>query len=262
MVRRIESANFMYYQKGLLHPDRVMAVHDLVYIDAGEWEIMEDGRFFVLKPGDVIILFAGNHHGGRKRCLPETRTTFIHFFPLSGDRYASEDHPVPGDGQVFISTSSSTAGHFRIKTLLSNVIHAQWSDSSKDKLLAGVVLNELLIELAHAGEPVGRVGDYPIQYVVRFLERNPRTFLSLDELASQFKVSCRTLTAAFRRRTGKSIHQFQLEYKIRMASDALSRSPRMSVKETAHLFGFCDEYHFSKVFKKITGKNPSEIRSR
>jgi AraC-like DNA-binding protein len=252
----------MYYQKGLLHPDRVMAVHDLVYIDAGEWEIMEDGRFFVLKPGDVIILFAGNHHGGRKKCLPDTRTTFIHFFPLPGDRYSTGRPPVPADGQVAIATSSVAAGHFRIKTLLSNIIHAHWSDSPKDKQLGGVVLNELLIELAHAGEPVGRVGDYPIQYVVQFLERNPHTFLSLDEMSSRFKVSCRTLTAAFRRRTGKSIHQFQLEYKVRMASDVLSRSPRMSVKETAHLFGFYDEYHFSKVFKKITGKNPSEIRSR
>ena len=43
---------------------------------------------------------------------------------------------------------------------------------------------------------------------------------------------------------------------------SLLLNKRLSVKETAAALGFCDEFHFSRVFKKITGRPPSALFGR
>ena len=57
--------------------------------------------------------------------------------------------------------------------------------------------------------------------------------------------------------TGMSAIQFQNQQKIQRAKD-LILSQNCNVTEAAQAVGFSDIYYFSRMFRKLTGKNPSE----
>jgi AraC-like DNA-binding protein len=49
-------------------------------------------------------------------------------------------------------------------------------------------------------------------------------------------------------------------YKTKLIEDRLQYS-KMRISEIVNEFGFADESHFNKFFKKRTGKNPSQFRT-
>ena len=61
----------------------------------------------------------------------------------------------------------------------------------------------------------------------------------------------------FKEATGMTTVQFQNHLKIDRAKDLIV-SRNCSVTEAAHAVGFHDVCYFSRVFRQITGKNPSE----
>lgn len=67
------------------HLDRVMDVHDLLYIFSGEQPLAQDEESFSLRTGDLVLLRAGSHHYGTAPCSVNMRSIFIHFNGLPGD---------------------------------------------------------------------------------------------------------------------------------------------------------------------------------
>ncbi|MBQ6907395.1 MAG: helix-turn-helix domain-containing protein [Clostridia bacterium] len=55
------------------------------------------------------------------------------------------------------------------------------------------------------------------------------------------------------------MHRYFLNPKINTATELLQNGK--SVTETAEMLGFSSQEHLSKVYKNITGKNPSEIKN-
>ena len=88
--RQLQTANFITYRQGAVHPDRVLRCHDIVIVIEGSWEIYEGGIPYSACAGDVILLAAGNHHGGVNPCAPGTRTIYIHVYPHPGDRFVKD----------------------------------------------------------------------------------------------------------------------------------------------------------------------------
>ena len=63
-------------------------------------------------------------------------------------------------------------------------------------------------------------------------------------------MSTSTLIKHFKKVTGTTIYQYQLNTKLEMARLLLANEQQISLKEIAASYGFCDEFHFSKLFKK------------
>jgi AraC-like DNA-binding protein len=262
VVRRIESANYCFFKTGILHPDRVLPVHDMVYIVQGEWEICEDGKAYLLKPGDVILLFSGRHHYGKSRCADNTRTLFVHFYPEDGDTFSTTaPHDEKKMEAAGLSTFVSCGKDFRISHLFEEVVHSFWSSLGSNKLLARIKLAELLANLSGLHENQNIAYADSVDYVINKIERDPYKLHNINELAETIRVSRRTLTKCFKAKTGLSVKQFQLNLKLQMAASLLENSPFVSVKEVAEQFGFYDEFHFSRLFRRKIGKSPSEYRT-
>ena len=86
--------------------------------------------------------------------------------------------------------------------------------------------------------------------------------IPLDDLAAEVGLSRRALTRRFRQETGRSIVAFQMEARIRMALSLLDTQPTIRLRELADTLGFCDEFHFSRTFKKHVGLSPAAYRRR
>lgn len=83
--------------------------------------------------------------------------------------------------------------------------------------------------------------------------------ISLKSLSEKFFLSESQLIRIFRRYFGKTPYDYIIEQKIEHAKNLL-RNTVVPIKEIAFGLSFCDEHYFSYLFKKKTGKTPSEFR--
>ncbi|MDR3643817.1 MAG: AraC family transcriptional regulator [Clostridia bacterium] len=254
--REISAANYNFYKNPELHPDRVMQQHDLVYLLEGAWCIGQDGETFEVGPGDVIVLQAGHYHYGLRVCEPDTRTMYIHFSPLRGDGIISgkeaPDTKTPVTDMVIHCKNGNT-----VRRLFEEIIENFWSGSESRATRLSALLSLLLCELSDQSRVKAHSSDEAIEAVLRLFIRNPERFFSIQELAGRSFVSTKTLTSRFRRATGRSIHQYQLELKLDMIRIQMQAEPDKSLKELSASYGFYDEFHLSKLFKRKFGAPPS-----
>lgn len=260
--RTITDANFVKRRpgvlpiRGLFRPDQ----HFLYY----QWEcerIMEDrDGSFPLRPGDVILFTAG-HEYVSYRAVHGYRAMNVLFEPAPGDRTQRGAHALSApDHEIAVASRTETGLEPRIRQLFEEIVWLSHGTTRLRRLKAAALLTELLIELAMLAAPERADAGSIVEYTIDRLERNPSGRLDIDELARTVGTSRRTLTRRFRQATGKSIQQYQLDLRLRLATSILRTNPTITVREVADTLGFYDEFHFSRTFKQHLGKSPSAYR--
>lgn len=70
------------------------------------------------------------------------------------------------------------------------------------------------------------------------------------------------LCRVFKKMKNTTPIDFFTHLKIERAQEMIRAFPSMSLREIAEALGFSDMYYFSKVFKRIMGFPPSDLRSK
>lgn len=99
-----------------------------------------------------------------------------------------------------------------------------------------------------------------VEKVMEYLADHLDQKISLQETAEIFGVTESFLSKLFKRMTGKSLIDYLIKLRIDKAKAYMKDYPDMMLKDIAEMTGFSDQYYFSRVFKAITGKTPSEYR--
>jgi AraC-like DNA-binding protein len=260
--RRLQDANILSTDP-ILHPDRVMKEHDIVFITKGAWEVYEEDSCYSLTAGDILFLFAGRHHFGIKKFLPGTSWIYIHCYPNQDDRFfTGPSLPEAREVSVCIPSLVHVAlNDHLIRGLFEEIALDFWSSSAVNRQKASVLFTELLLELSRrANREEHEVKVSPVRYAIDLIEKNPAQSFSLEYLAKKTGLDRRTLTRRFRSMTSMSIRQYQLQFKMRMARSLLLHNSTLPIKAVAAELGFADEFHFSRYFKKLVGLSPSVYR--
>lgn len=253
--RTIHTCNYNQHTHAA-HPDRIMGQHDLIYIREGNWQISQDGVDYDLTAGDVILLQGNHHHYGRIPCETTVKTCFIHFSLHESDRVA--------ENADFSGWAFPMVVHCRnnrmVEHYFDRVVYSYWSDDVHANRKASAYLDLLLCELASAQEerPVhySMVDDIKVQ-----IKRTPNRFIAIEEFAARYHCSARTVSAKFKASTGCSLHAWQMRLKCQMADELMKTDSSLTLKEIAGIYGFYDEYHFGKCFKKIMGRSPKRAKT-
>lgn len=95
--------------------------------------------------------------------------------------------------------------------------------------------------------------------ISKYINENIEKNLNLMELAKLAKVTPDYLSRIFKSYTGYPLSKYILQCKVQQAK-ALMMGGDLKVKEISALLGFSDEFHFSKVFKKVEGVSPRFYR--
>lgn len=249
------SAGQCLFPSGCLHPDRVMPEHDLVYIQEGSWEIWQNDSRYLLLPGDVILLHAGQHHFGRIPCEPHTRTLFIHVKNDTGDEFADIQ---PDEAHVLLSTVLHCQGNDNVERLFKAVLRVFEAEEFMKEQRLSCLVRLLLMELADS--KVESKYNRLTREALAILQDHPEKLFRAEEMAALLYVSARTLQNRFKAVFRKSFTQYQMEQKLKKAGLLLRTYPEMRIKEIADSLGFYDEFHLSKVFKQHYGVSPSQYR--
>lgn len=81
----------------------------------------------------------------------------------------------------------------------------------------------------------------------------------LRDIAARCNLSYESFRKKFEQSVGVPPGRYALERKIERARQ-LIRMSRLTNKELAESLGFCDEFHFSRTFSKLTGMSPGDFR--
>ncbi len=87
--------------------------------------------------------------------------------------------------------------------------------------------------------------------------RNPE--FSVKSVADYVKIDRTYLYRLFKEETGESVIDYINNRRISRA-EAMLADENISIKDIAYSVGFSDQMYFSRVFKKLKGKTPTEFR--
>lgn len=83
--------------------------------------------------------------------------------------------------------------------------------------------------------------------------------LKAEKIADRFNISPTYISEYFKRVSGESLQQYITGYKLKLIETRLLYTD-MRINEIAYEFGFTDESHLNRIFKKYKGENPSAFR--
>ena len=99
----------------------------------------------------------------------------------------------------------------------------------------------------------------PIRRAMLYIDLNLANPISTKEIAADQFLSPNYLSTRFHEETGKTISDFILEKRIKMACKLL-KTTKQSIQEVAASVGIGDASYFSKQFKKIMGVSPLQYQ--
>ena len=107
-----------------------------------------------------------------------------------------------------------------------------------------------------------RLGGNPsklIMDVINYIQQHLSTAITTQEIADALFLSRPYLSFKFKEETGQTLSDFITQYKINEAIRLLKYSNKPILSIAVYL-GFSSQSHFTRVFKKSTGKTPGEYR--
>lgn len=255
---RVSFANSNIYKTPTIHPTRRLNEHDLVYLTEGEWEIGQENEIFHVKKDCVLILAGNRSHFGVRPCAPETRTLFVHASVENGDGCTTMDFYLPNDNQIILDSFIDCSGHDSVKRCFLDIIEAK---SKGNDQKASACFDLLLCELAEVMAENGSA--HTIAYrIKKIIDSCESAIIKNSEIAELLHISTKTAENAFKAYYNTTIRQYILSRKAEKGRFYLQHFPNMKMSEIALNLGFCDEYHFSRQFKKSTGMSPTEYRQQ
>lgn len=259
-LRQITGANYITSVNGMVHPDRIMAEHDFLYMLDGNWEIMEEGNAYEMHKDDLLILAAGRHHFGKKLCNPGNRHMYFHILPTQKESQSMEE--VESSSLFSCPSLLHCQNYPRIRRYFQELISVFWSQSEEKENRASLIFNLLLCELSELQTQPGNSmnQDSLVEEITQQIRSTPQIFYTAKEMAAAHYICPRTLNNRFQNACGKTFYAYQMETKLEMVRHFLAHQPEAKLHEAAVNFGFYDEFHLSKAFKKQFGQSPSQFR--
>lgn len=264
LPRKITACNFNLLPSAVQQLNRIGEdTHGLLYILDGSCEVWQDNESLPLRSDDLLFLHAGSQTFGRSSFAPGMSVMFLHFSGGPEDTLWPAGSSPPGkDGFLSIRDIVHCGAENEVKRLFQRIIYNFYSGRPNIEIKLSALLLDLLYELAQLSveDAPPMAQDDVVEWVLYRIRTAPQSDCSLQTLSKQTYMSPATLSERFKKATGKTIYRYQLETRLAMARALLLSAEDMPLREVARVYGFCDEYHFSKLFKRFYHQSPSVFR--
>ncbi len=221
---------------------------------SGCGDVLVDGKIYHIEKGDIVVVNSNLLHYTFTSC----RLTYTCL--IISTKWC-EQMSIPYDSICFGTFIQS-------KRLVSYISELTEILSSHENALQLAKTNKLLLEILielvenHATEkPFLKTGGTHFDIVkntITLLQSNFNQKLTLDGIARSVHYDKYALCREFKKYTGHTIISHLNKYRTLKAIDLLSQGS--SVSEAASLCGFENLSFFTKIFKRYTGKLPSQYK--
>ena len=201
----------------------------ILYKDGAEYNV-EEGEMFIIRPGEVATYTAD-----------EKNPWYYAWVSFLGTRASLFDK-----GQSVRRIPDDTA--IRLLDLVES------GETSAD-IYISILYNLVYLLRSDAALPYDRVAE-----VRRYISMKLKGNESAEDIAEMFNYERSYLHRLFKERYGMTVKQYMTEVRMRQAKRLLKAGH--SVIETAYQTGYCNEFNFSKAFKKFFGVPPSAMKPK
>jgi AraC-like DNA-binding protein len=227
---------------------RIYGSYALVYLLAGSGHYRDaNGYARAVRAGDLIWVFPdlGHEYGpGKDEYWDEFFLVFDGpIFDLwRQGRLLDDRHPVQALQPIELWLE-------RLKSVCKQAVITPLEAAGSLAALQGILADLLMLQ-----EPIAAESWLVEAAAALEIEHGGK----LPAIAKNLGLSYETFRKKFKSRYGVSPHQYRQRFLMQKACTLLLNR-RLSVKEIAAILGFCDEFHFSRLFKKVTGRPPSAL---
>lgn len=101
-----------------------------------------------------------------------------------------------------------------------------------------------------------------VTIVSHFIKEHFNQEINLNSLANHFNFNASYLSKLFKKYYHETPVKYLLNLRINEAKHLLHSQPELEIKTIGELVGYPDQFYFSRIFKQLTGKCPSEFREQ
>jgi AraC-like DNA-binding protein len=245
------------------YPRHRHANYEVILVDRGPYRCELNGDQLTLVDGQVLVIKPGDWHQDHLR---DGQRHYVLHFRLVGATAGQPPTPLFRSGvnpaAQLCQGDYSREAFFMRELRREAEEEAKHSPAVQDSLLEALFwriargLPESALSEAFRRLPQEEAQREMITAVFhRHLHDNP----TVVELATNAKMSPRHLTTLCRAVFGEAPARFLLQLKLQRAEEML-RYHSQSVKAVSEALGFANPYHFSRVFKRVYGRPPSQLQ--
>ena len=231
--------------------------YNLVYVVKGNANYMINNVAYEIKPGDLLCLRDGDLVAAATGKNPPQ------YFDVSFHQKYQNSRFFEGKrGGVFLPVNS--IGIRQDIVDLFRELTVSWTERHSGYLMKCQAL--LMLILHRLSEIIvydvdSAPGDYRINKIIRYISKCYAEKLTVEKLASQVHLDPDYFGQIFKKKTGRTVHQYINQVRVQNA-EIMLQSGHYNVQETAELCGFSDIFHFYKKFRSLRGFAPSRCIPR
>ena len=241
----------------------------LFYVLEGRSRIQTKEKLFDMNKGDVIIINSGQFY---HQIVDEDMSYLAVNFDFTFN-FSERAIPIPpseGKTQVLenvkftdvpeLDSCLHRRGMFSVQKKLSEMIEEYTKKLPHFDIVCSSLMASVLSE-AVRGFSQNSVSDRKlnIEEIIYYVQDHYKENLTNERLSEIFHFHPNYISEVFRKKLGKSLHQYIMEVRISNAISMLEAG-KMSISEIAAVTGFYDSCYFSRYFKKITGVSPKAYK--
>lgn len=277
MIRYILHTPFNIYHfeaEEWTHPVHKHTYFEIIFILKGNGIHNINGNTFRYTDGDVFLLGPEDFH--YFEIIDLTEFCFIRFNEsFHKDYIGDKDSSWQQIIKTLLYTSSQSRGSIiqdkqekqKLRHLLTVLEgeyenhHSQYFEKLRDSLMRSMMI--ILARNLLGQTPARPVLKDSVEAILMYIRQHiyKPTELSLEHLAKVFNYAPAYISNFFKKQTGESLKQYIIKHKIKLIEARLLYS-QLTIDEIADEFGYTDESHFCKQFRKYTGSTPTAFRKR
>lgn len=236
---------------------RILQEYQLNYITFGEGIFENKYGKFNVKPGSLMIIFPGEWHRYKPLYSKGWKENYIGFQGWLASEFMAHTHFNKLQPVIQVGEKEEI-----LDTLIKIFNLTEKEQPGFQQIASGLII-KLLGYLVAFGKQKEFKGKkiVPIVEEARYIMRKEiHKSFDLEDFARQNNIGYSYFRRMFKNFTGISPRQYYLQLKIMRAKELLL-STEKSVKEISYELGFDSIHYFSRLFKKKTGKTPTDFRS-
>lgn len=134
--------------------------------------------------------------------------------------------------------------------------NAEFERSSKIRMLLDQIIRDFLFD-----ETGYRGSKETVEQILRYLQQNYYSNISLSELSAKFYLSKNQVIRSFCAFTGYTPYEYLKQYRLIKACEIL-QTTNMPVRDVGRLVGYSNNSHFSSQFRIQYGTTPMQYRNK
>ncbi|MBD2864165.1 helix-turn-helix domain-containing protein [Paenibacillus oceani] len=235
--------------------DKKVPHHILIYVTSGRVVYRMLGQDVTLEQGDILFIPAGTSRSCHND--KELHQKYSAHFTSSGNA-DTELFPLRDKG--FYTDKIHNDHYFRQRF---SMLLMQWFNrsSGSSPLICEGILSELigLIIQDSQKQRSSAIKHELMNRLQTYIVHNHCQPIKLSDLAEYVDRSPNHITKLFKETLGQTPVDYIHQVKIAVACELL-QSSRMTIAEISDHLGYCEQSHFHRVFKTITGFTPSVVQ--